>query len=131
MAEISQARTTVYRGRSVTVVYQTNRAGIAECAVGPELRHAVGDIAERRARPYAISISPVETGEYVSSWRVENDHYTTIRDMRRVAAWLVNFSDHAVYVEVGTGTNPAHHVLSKTLGYLNASGEAFDVAEHL
>jgi hypothetical protein len=113
------------------VRFVLNRKGIAACAVGPELKQAVHDIAEHRAKPFAEAISEQfrDTGEYAESFTV-NDTVTaeiTRRwPMLRAAAELANTSGHALIVEVGTAaTNGAgHRVLRKTLQHLDAtSGE--------
>jgi hypothetical protein len=118
------ARVTVYRGQHVTVDFQPDWPGIARCAQGPELKEACTSIAEHRAKPYAIRISPRSNDNrpghqhYQDSFVVKTGT-TVINEMRRVAARLWNMSDHAVIVEFGNGAVPAYRVLGRTLNYLN------------
>lgn len=109
------------------VRFVLNRKGIAACAVGPELKQAVHDIAEHRAKPFAEAISEQfrDTGEYAESFEV-NDTFTHEigkPPMLRVAAELANTSGHALIVEVGTAaTNGVgHRVLRNTLEHLDAT----------
>lgn len=117
------ARKTVYRGRNVTVEFELDRKGIAACAMGPELRASVLDLAEHEAKPFAVSISP-------HSNRQDHRHYADsfgivpgammIRRMRRVAAHLINSAPHAAAVEWGNERTPnGHRVLGRTLDHLN------------
>jgi hypothetical protein len=112
----------VFSGFNVIVRFELDRRGIAEIAVGPELRDAVNDIVETRARPYAISISEAfrRTGQYIASFEVNATHVVLPPEypMRRVAAELANTSDHALLVEVGSENNRAHHVMRRTLEHL-------------
>lgn len=118
----------VYRGRTIVIEYEPDKVGIARCAVGAELRLAVGEIARTRALPFAISISPVggpgdeHRGEYITSFQVINDAHAVIADMRRVAALLINHSTHAAAVEWGNRHTDGHghRVLGRTLNHLNA-----------
>lgn len=110
-------RQRVYTGRYITIDFELNRAGIAKIAVGNELRDAVHSVAEHRAKPYAIGISPRSDRKhkhYADSFQVRNG-YTTIAGMRRVTARLWNTSDHSVEVEFINGSR----ILGKTLAYLN------------
>jgi hypothetical protein len=129
----------VYRGVSVTAYYQPDRRSIARCAVGPELTEAVTDIAEGRAKPYAIGISPRDTTHYAHSFEV-NLVYLALGYpflMTRVAAELANTDPGASGIEWGqkyrnrTGgfrTQAGHHVLRKTLIMLDATRGGRDVA---
>lgn len=74
---------------------------------------AVGDqmvAAAEAAIPYAQSISPVETGEYRSSF-VARPADVRVSGERRAGAVLENTSDHAVAVEFIDGK----HVLARTV----------------
>jgi hypothetical protein len=112
-----------FTGRYVIVDFLPDWAGIARCAVGPELKAACTDIAELRAKPYAIRISPRSRNNtpghrhYQDSFTVKTGT-TVINDMRRVAARLWNMSDHAVIVEFGNDQVPPHRILGKTMDYL-------------
>ncbi|HEX8632239.1 MAG TPA: hypothetical protein VF755_29120 [Catenuloplanes sp.] len=109
----------------VRVRFVLDKAGIAACAVGPELRDAVHDVAAS-ALPYAELISPTDSGEYLRSWEVVDTVVTDVGDppMPRVAAQLANTAEHAILVEVGTPNSPAHRVLSKTLDWIDTLGRS-------
>ena len=109
----------------VRVRFVLDRKGIAACAVGPELRAAVHDIAAS-ALPYAELISPVDTGDYATSWEVVDTIVTDIGHppMARVAAQLTNTSDHAVLVEVDTPNSPGHRVLARVLDWIDVLGRS-------
>ncbi len=123
----------VYQGRHVTIQFELDRAGIARCAVGRDLAEAVMQVVNRRARPYAIAISP-------RSDRDEDDdarpHYQDSFDtelvltgvspeaigkppMLRVGGRLVNKAPHAAAVEWGRRGFRGHRVLGKTLDHLH------------
>ena len=109
----------------VIVRFRLDKQGIAACAVGPELRHAVHDIAAT-ALPFAELFSPVQTGEYARSWEIVDTIVDDIGKppMPRVAAQLANTSDHAILVEVGNGTpnGTEHRVLRHVLDVIDALG---------
>lgn len=112
----------------VVVRFKLNKRGIAACAVGPELRDAVHDIAAS-ALPYAELISPRDTGEYSTSWEVVDTIVTDIGHplkMPRAAAHLANTSEHAILVEVGNGSpaSDPHRVLSKVLDWIDVLGRS-------
>lgn len=112
----------VYRSKTVTASYDMSRRGMAECAVGRELRDACRSVVVNHAMPYAVGISPEVTGQYRRSWRVV-DTWTVLPagdPMLRVATRLVNEAPHATAVEWGNKNTPAHHVLVKTLARLEA-----------
>jgi hypothetical protein len=119
-------RHTVYRGRYVKADFKLDVAGIAGVAVSSRVRDACRNIAERKAKPYAISISPIDTGEYIRSFKVLDQH-TTIHGLRRVAARLYNTSPHAAIVEWGNARAPARHVLTETIDHLHGGINAFNV----
>lgn len=70
-----------------------NRGFIPAFTRSPEMRSVLEDRAAAGER-FAVSISPVRTGEYRSSFRIE-----VVGGQVR----LVNTSDHAVYVETTNG----------------------------
>jgi len=109
----------------VSVRFVLDRAGIAACAVGPELRDAVHAIAAS-ALPYAEMISPVDTGDYATSWEVVDTIVADIGHpaMPRVAAQLANTSGHAVLVEVDTPNSPGRHILSRVLDWIDVLGRS-------
>ncbi len=115
-------RRPVYVSPRMVVEFEMDRAGMRKIARGKELRVAVLAIAHK-GRAYAEGISPVRTGDYRRSWRVNAGH-VVVRGMRRVMASLVNTDPAAVPIEVGAAAHdgwPAtegHHVLQKTLVFL-------------
>jgi hypothetical protein len=109
----------VYRGRHVTVSYEPSKTGIAGIAMSRPVANACHDVVANRALPHAVAIAPVHTGDYISSFRIE-EGTTVIAAMRRVAVLLLNFSDHAIIVELGSDSyGEGSHVLGKTLDHLN------------
>lgn len=109
----------VYRSPQVVARFELNRAGIRKIAMGETLRDTVMDFAENRAKPYAVAISPVDSGDYVSSFEVQ-PATTVIAGLRRVVARLVNQSGHAAAVEYGNRHNPnGHAVLGRTIDFLH------------
>lgn len=114
----------VFKGRHVEVRFDMDRAGMAKCAMGPELASAVMTLAETEAKPYAIAISPRSNRQklhYQDSFVVVPGT-AWIAAMKRVAARLYNLAPHATVVEVGTDRTPAHKVLGNTLNHLNTLG---------
>lgn len=110
----------------VHVRFVLDKKGIAACAVGPELRDAVHDIAAV-ALPFAELFSPVgRTGEYARSWEIVDTIVDDIGKppMPRGAAQLANTSDHAILVELGNGRPDAteHRVLRNVLDVIDALG---------
>jgi hypothetical protein len=108
--------------------FNLNRKGIAAIAVSREVRAAVHDVAENKAKPFAISISPRSRARhkhYADSFHVED---TIVADigappMARVASRLVNTAPQAIIVEKGADRTPAHRVLGRTLEQLAALGK--------
>lgn len=123
MAERKQL---VYPGRRVRAYYRPDRRSIARCAVGPELHEAVHDIVEHIAKPYAIGISPRETGHYAKSFEISTTYvaYGFPDLMTRVAARLYNTDEAAAAIEYGKKTSRGQkgaHVLGRTLEMLTAT----------
>lgn len=113
----------VYPGRSVRAYYKPDRRSIARCAVGPELHHAVHDVVENVAKPFAIGISPRDTGAYAKSFEISTTYvaYGFPDLMTRVAARLYNTDEAAAAIEYGRKTSKGQkgaHVLLKTLEML-------------
>ncbi len=77
----------------------------------------VVDAAAEAGADHARSVSPVDTGEYQNSFRVETG---VIGD--RVEARLVNDAPHAVIVEGGTPTQSGRNVLAQTADWIEAGG---------
>lgn len=116
-------RHTVYRSNAVNVDFELDRDGIAQCAMGPELKAAVRAIADK-GQAFAISISPVsdehEEGHvhYIESFVIDETSVVLPKEwpMRRVCARLWNIAPHAAAVEWGTQRNPdGYYVLTNTV----------------
>lgn len=116
----------VYKGKNVQVTFDMDRAGIAKIAVGPELTAAVLDLAEHKAKPYAIAASPRsrENHKHYQDSFIVVPGTAFIAAMKRCAARLVNTSEHAAAVEWGSAHtgHKGQRVLGHTLDYLNSFG---------
>ncbi|MER7331666.1 MULTISPECIES: hypothetical protein [unclassified Micromonospora] len=109
-----------------------SRTGIKGLAVDPRLQAACRDIAETRARPYAMAASPEESGSYAASFQVEDIKVHGIPKrwpMTHAGAALVNRDSGATAIEVGSArrtqsgeivATPANWVLRRTLEHLDA-----------
>jgi hypothetical protein len=115
-------------------VYKPSDAGFRAIGLGPEIRKALGEVAEA-GKAYAESISQDfrRTGDYADSFEVvpltvlwEGQHPGP-----RAAAQLLNSSGHAAPVEWGyagdaaiPNSGSAHRVLGRTLEFLEGEGKA-------
>jgi hypothetical protein len=113
-------------GMPVRFRYTPSKPGIARAAVGPELRHAVDDVAHL-AQAYAESISPApgDFDDYLTKFEVRQElmfGYPDRYPMTRVSGVLINTSRAAILVEVGSAKVPEHGVLEKTLDWLERLG---------
>lgn len=79
----------------------------------PFMKSAMGEAAER-IMVYAISISPVRTGRYKSSFKVTTGIRST--GTRRAYGAVTNSAPYAAAVEFGLGNVPRHRVLGKSIG---------------
>lgn len=123
-AELQFGPRIVYRGRAVVAAFQLDRDGIARCAVGRELRHAVFDIASGEAYLYARAHAPFDDGDYSAAFKAEAKITVLPKDypMARWAGVLLNDAPHATAVEFGSGKKgdkQGHFVLRRTLQHLN------------
>lgn len=108
--------------------FEPNKPGIARVAVGSALKRAVRDVAEL-AKLYAVSNSPDGFGGYVGKFKVEQH---IIPDwpgprkegepMERVCATVINQSELAVLVEVGSDIVEEYGPLTRTLYWLERVG---------
>ena len=102
--------------------YRPSRAGVAKFLRSPQISAALLAIAEN-GKTYAESISPRETGDYASSWKVSRSTFT-VKGEPRAAAKLENTSGHAAAVEfgyAGRANRPGqsrHRVLGRTLEHM-------------
>lgn len=105
--------------------YKPNHKGVAGFLNSGQLYRALERIAQDGKR-YAESISPVDTGEYASSWQVSRSE-VEINDRSRVAAKLENTAGYAAAVEWGYAgrkgepNRPAHRVLGRTLEHMRGA----------
>lgn len=98
------------------VDYTPSAAGFKAMRNGPEIQAVCVAVAEK-AKGYAVSIAPRDSGEYASSFQV--DRITVIFTSGpgkgpRVGARLVNKAPYAAAVEWRHG----HRVLGRTLDFL-------------
>lgn len=73
--------------------------------------------AAEKGTAYAVSISPVRTGEYKSSFRISTKAHGGVHG-DRAQATIVNTSPHAARVEWADG----YHVLAETADYIRRTG---------
>lgn len=119
----------VYQGVHVVVSFDPDKAGIARCAVGPELAASVLLVADK-GMVYAVAVSPRSKRPPTPGHRHYQDAFVvepgTVHDighppMVRVAARLMNISEQATVVEVGTPKSRKYRILGRTLDHLNGS----------
>jgi hypothetical protein len=104
----------------VVIRYNPSKSGIARCAVGPELRRAVDDVAHL-AKAYAEGIAPDGFEGYALKFEVLQEKmygYPDHHPMTRVSAVLINQAKTAILVEVGNATVQSYAVLEHTLDWL-------------
>lgn len=104
--------------------FDYNAAGMARCAVGQELRHAV-DTVTGHALEFAQLIAPSDRREYQSGFR---SGVRVIPDfpnrqggdppMARWGGYVQNVADTAILVEVGAKATRPYRVLGRTLDWL-------------
>lgn len=113
--------------------YRANDAGFRAIAVGPEIRKALAEIAEKgKGFAEAASADFADSGDYGKSFEVTpvSVIWTGEYPGPRAAVQLQNTSDHAAAVEWGRGgrsatpTRTAHRVLGRTLEFLESEGKA-------
>lgn len=104
--------------------FDYNFAGMARCAVGPELRGAVADVTGN-ALEYAQLISPADSHEYQAGFRHGvrvipdfPDRSGADPPMPRWGGYVQNVARDAIAVEVGAKATRRYKVLTKTLEWL-------------
>lgn len=114
-----------WRGRHISYDgFEPSKTGIAACAVGPEIRSAVGSIA-REATMYAQLIAPSDTRGYQSGFRTEVQIVPDIPfrvrgfPMRRWSGEVVNTDPSAIWVELAQGGD-GHRVMRRTLEWIES-----------
>jgi hypothetical protein len=89
----------VYTGRNITMYYQDSLRDFAEIAMSPKIQAAC--VAEcEAAKPYAIAISPRDSGLYAASWHAYPAQ-DVVFGMRRVTGRLINRAPYSATVEFG------------------------------
>lgn len=93
--------------------FRGNYKGIGQILRSPQMQQAMENRAER-VKARAVASSPVDSGEYVQSFRVEG----SIRPGRssRAIAKVINDSPHATFVEWGTSKTPRYRVMGRAAG---------------
>lgn len=106
--------------------FDYNFAGMARCAVGPELRKAVTEVTGY-ALDFAQLIAPSDSSEYQrgfrSGVRVIPDFPDRLGGDPPMARWggfVQNVADDAVIVEVGAKATRSYRVLGRTLQWLES-----------
>jgi hypothetical protein len=104
--------------------FDYNFAGMARCAVGPELRHAVDDVT-RNALEFAQLIAPADSREYGAGFRSGvrvipdfPDRSGNDPPMARWGGYVQNVASDAIAVEIGAKNTRRYKVLTKTLEWL-------------
>jgi hypothetical protein len=114
-----------WQGRHVSYEgFDFNPAGIARCAVGPELRYAVSDVT-RNALEFAQLIAPSDTTGYQNGFRSGVEIIPDFPNrqggdppMARWGGHVQNISSAAIVVEVGAQKTRPYRVLGRTLEWL-------------
>lgn len=93
--------------------FRANYRGIGAMLRSQEMQAEMRRRAEK-VKAMAEAIAPVETGQYKASFRVTSGARGGVnRD--RAFGRVSNSVPHAFYVEYGTSTQPAHHILRRAL----------------
>jgi hypothetical protein len=115
----------VYRSDRLVVHFKLDRKGINLMAKSDQIYDPCRRLAEEKGLPYAVSISPRSNREdhvhYQDAWKVDRVmvHGIGIPPMVRTGARLINTSEQATMVEVGTDTSPRYRVLGEVIDHLN------------
>jgi hypothetical protein len=105
--------------------YEPDREGLAQCAVGREIKRAVTTIV-KEAIEYAQLIAPNDDGDYQRGFSTDVQIVPDIpyrvrgEPMARWSGRVVNSVPHAILVEVGSGRNGQfeHRVMRRTLEWI-------------
>jgi hypothetical protein len=116
-----------YNGRNVNYRgFDPDKAGIAKIGIGPEVRHAIGDMTSN-ALHFAQIIAPNDTNEYQSSFgsRVEilpdfPDRMGADPPFPRWVGSVYNDASNAIIVEVGARSTRPYRVFRRTLEWLES-----------
>ena len=99
--------------------YDPDHRGMARLLVQTSMANPLEGLAED-AIDYAMSISPVESGNYASSFEA----HAEVEDGRQTVT-IVNTADYASYVEWGGRGTEGHHVLAKVADFIEAESVSF------
>lgn len=91
--------------------YNPDHQGMREFLNSPGMMHLVVRVAER-IMTRAISLSPVETGEYISHWRLRSHRFGGIHN-DRCEAIVFNDARDAIWVEYGHPGREPYYVLTR------------------
>lgn len=114
-----------FQGRHVSYEgFELNHAGMARCAVGPELYRAVHDVTSN-ALDFAQLIAPDDSREYQAGFR---SGVRVIPDfpnrqgadppMARWGGYVQNVASDSIIVEVGAKATRRYRILGRTLEWL-------------
>lgn len=94
--------------------YTPDRRGVARLLVSSDMAATMRDVGERAA-DFAASVSPRDTGDYAASFVVD------VEDVDgRATAVVGNTDPGAAAIEWGTSDSTGHHVLTRTLDWVEA-----------
>lgn len=108
--------------------YNPNRSGMASIAKGRHLKAACHDVASK-AEQFALLISPSGFNGYAEKFEIIDEIVADIparqrgEPMERVASTLINQSDLAVLVEVGSQRSEEYRVLTTTLKWIDSQAK--------
>jgi len=91
------------------VRYELNAAGVGELLRSHAMLDAMVDTA-REIKYIAEATAPVDSGDYVGSFRITSTNFGGPKG-DRAQATLENYSDHAFYVEFGTSRFKGFHTI--------------------
>ncbi len=94
--------------------YTPDRRGVARLLVSGDMADTMREVGERAA-DFAASVAPRDTGEYAASFAVDVE---TIDG--RATAIVGNTDPGAAAIEWGTADTTGHHVLARTLDWVEA-----------
>ncbi len=104
--------------------FDYNFAGMARCAVGPELHRAVSEVTAN-ALTFAELIAPNDSHEYQAGFRSGvriipdfPDRFGADPPMARWGGHVSNVARNAVIVEVGAKATRPYRILGRTLDWL-------------
>jgi HK97 gp10 family phage protein len=91
--------------------FRPNRKGIGQMLRSPQMEAAMRARAQR-IKEKAQADAPVDSGTYAASFEVDSTREGGVHG-DRAEARVINTAPHAVAVEFGTSTTPAHRTLGR------------------